>query len=36
VRPENSTEDKSKVYNVAHHKADMLVAKERVETDYVK
>ena len=35
VRPENPTEDNSEVYNVAHHEADILIAKETVETDYV-
>ena len=35
-RPEDPTEDKGKVYDVAHHKADLLLAKETVEADYVK
>ena len=35
-RPEDPTEDKGEVYDVAHHKADLLLAKERVEADYVK
>jgi len=30
VRPENVTEDESKVYNVAHHQANILFAKEMV------
>jgi hypothetical protein len=36
VRPENAPEDKSKVYNVAHHEADILMAKETVEADYIQ
>jgi hypothetical protein len=36
ARTEDSTEDKEEVYDVAHHKADILLAKERVEADYVK
>ena len=35
VSPENATEDNSKVYNVAHHEADILIAKETVEADYM-
>jgi hypothetical protein len=35
-RPEDATEDKGEVYNVAHHKTDLLLAKERVEANYVK
>jgi len=35
VKPENATEDKSKVNNVAHHEADILIAKETVEADYI-
>jgi hypothetical protein len=34
-RPENATEDKTQVYNVAHHKRDLLPATEGVEADYV-
>lgn len=34
-RTEDAAEDKDKVYDVAHHKADILIAKERVEADYV-
>ena len=36
ARAEDSTEDKEEVYDVAHHKADILLAKERVQADYVK
>ena len=36
ARTEDSTEDKEEVYNVAHHKADILLAKERVEADYLE
>lgn len=35
VRPENATKDKSKVYNVAHHEADILMAKEMVKADNI-
>jgi len=28
-RPEDSTEDKGEVYDVAHHKADLLLAKRK-------
>jgi hypothetical protein len=31
---EDTTEDKCEVYNVAHHKTDLLLAKEGVEPDY--
>lgn len=34
-RPENPTEDKGEVDDVAHNKADILVAEQRVEADYV-
>ena len=34
-RPENPTEDKGEVYDVAHNKADILVAEQRVEAEYV-
>ena len=33
MRPEDATEDKGEVYDVARHKADL--AKERVEADYI-
>jgi hypothetical protein len=32
-RSEDTTEDKGEVYNVAHNKADLLLARERVEAD---
>ena len=35
-RPEDATEDKGEVYDVSHHKADLLLAKERVEACCVK
>jgi hypothetical protein len=35
-RLEDATEDKGEVYDVTHHKAYLLLAKERVEADYVK
>ena len=35
LRPENVTEDNSKVYDVAHHEADILIAKEMVEADHI-
>ena len=35
-RPEDPTEDKGEVYDVAHYMADLLLAKERVEAGYVK
>jgi hypothetical protein len=31
--PEDATEDKDEVYDVAHHKADLLLAKERVQAN---
>ena len=34
-RPENATEDKGKVYDVGHHKADILIAVQRVGADEV-
>ena len=34
-RTENAAEDKDEVYNVAHHKADILLAKEMVEANYI-
>jgi len=34
-RPEDATEDKGEVHDIAHHKADLSLAKERVEVDYV-
>jgi hypothetical protein len=34
-RPENPTEDKGEVDDVAHNKADILVAGQSVEADYV-
>jgi hypothetical protein len=34
-RPENPTEDKGEVHDVAHNKADILVAGQSVEADYV-
>lgn len=33
-RPEEATQDKCEVYNVARHKADLLLAEERVGTGY--
>jgi hypothetical protein len=35
--PEDATEDKDEVYDVAHHEADILIAKEmvQVEADYI-
>src|SRR5258708_35228834 len=35
VRPKNATEDKSQVYNVAHHKRYLFLAAEGDEADYV-
>ena len=35
-RPEDATEDKGEVYDVARHKADFRLAEEWVEADYVK
>ena len=34
-RTEDATQDKGEVYNVPHHKADILLSKERVEADCV-
>ena len=34
-RPENATEDKGKVYDVGHHKANILIAVQRVGADDV-
>jgi len=34
-RLENATEDKGEAYNVAHDKADILIAEDRVEAEYV-
>ena len=35
VSSENATEDKSKVYNVRHHEADILFAKEMVDANHI-
>ena len=34
--PEDATEDKGEVYDVAHHKTDLLLAKKRIEANYIK
>jgi len=34
-RPEDPTENKGEIYDVAHHKADILLAKKTVEADYI-